>query len=275
VKRAFVTIILGVWERRHLVCRERGNLVSANIKGVRAKPYFTPSRFLPALADRMSALPGALPGALAFVLLLCLSGPLAAQSGRRASKPPAAANSPETNTNKTDAGAGVDGKASNKPLSGNRLNAPVKLLIARQVSSKHLLTEDVISASFVKRLNEFTDVTAISVGDLKRDEAVKRAKNETDSFVVWLQFGIDSFQRGTVILNSQSLNVEYSVLAARSGKQQAKGKVYYQPVGSGRMRKSDWPNGTPIKITPEAAGIDAAEQLFYSVALIVGVKPVP
>jgi len=25
------------------------------------------------------------------------------------------------------------------------------------------------------------------------------------------------------------------------------------------MRKGDWPGGTPIKITPEAAGIEAAE----------------
>jgi len=259
MKRAFFTAI---------PCNER---VSANRPFVSAKRRRTPSRTLRAFADGLSTFPA--PATLAFVLLLCLSGPVIAQSGRRFSKPPSAASSPETNTNKTD--TGVDAKTSDKLLSGNRLNAPVKLLIARQLSSRHLPTEDVISAGFVKRLNEFTDVSATSVGDLKRDEAVKRAKNETDSFVVWLQFGIDSFQNGTVIVNSQSLNVEYSVLAPRTGKQHAKGKVYYQPVGSGRMRKSGWPNGTPIKITPEAAGIDAAEQLYYSVALIVGVKPNP
>jgi hypothetical protein len=29
------------------------------------------------------------------------------------------------------------------------------------------------------------------------------------------------------------------------------------------MRKSNWPNGTPIRITPEAAGIEAADGLYF------------
>ena len=31
----------------------------------------------------------------------------------------------------------------------------------------------------------------------------------------------------------------------------------------GGMRKSDWPNGTPIRITPEAAGMEAADGLYF------------
>ena len=203
-------------------------------------------------------------------LLISFSVPISAQSGRRASKPAPTPSSRESSAINED--AKVDAHTSTKPFGDIELNTPVKLLIARQLTSKHLPSEDAISASFVKRLNECTSLTATPVGDMKRDEAVRRAQAETDSSVVFLQFDIDSFQGGTIILNSQSLEVKYLVFAPRTGKEQTKGKVYYQPVGSGRMRKSDWPNGTPIKITSEAAGIEVAEQLYYSLALIVGVK---
>ena len=204
------------------------------------------------------------------LLLLSFSGSISAQSGRRASKPQPTPSSAAGST--IEEKTKVETDTSTKPFGSLQLNSPVKLLIARQLTSKHLPSEDAISASFVKRLNECTSLTATPVGDLKRDGAVRRAQAETDSFVVFLQFDIDSFQGGTVILNSQSLEVKYSVFAPRTGKQRAKGKVYYQPIGSGRMRKSDWPNGTPIKITSEAAGIEAAEQLYYSLVMIVGAK---
>jgi len=203
-------------------------------------------------------------------LLISFSVPISAQSGRRASKPAPTPSSRESKAIKEE--AKIDANTSPKPFADVQLNTPVKLLIARQLSSKHLPSEDAISASFVKRLNECASLTATPVGDMKRDEAVRRAQAETASSVVFLQFDIDSFQGGTIILNSQSLEVKYLVFAPRTGKEQTKGKVYYQPVGSGRMRKSDWPNGTPIKITSEAAGIEVAEQLYYSLALIVGVK---
>ena len=74
-----------------------------------------------------------------------------------------------------------------------------------------------------------------------------------------MSFEIDNFQRGTIILNSPDLQIEYLILAPRTGKKQTTGKVYFQAIGGGRMRKSDWPGGTPIKITPEAAGIEAAD----------------
>jgi hypothetical protein len=202
-------------------------------------------------------------------LLLSFSGPTSAQSGRRASKP---ATTPSSSSSAIKEEATVDANPSTRSIGGLQLSTPVKLLIARQLTSKHLPTEDAISAGFVKRLNELGNLSATSLGEFKRDGAVKRAQAETDSFVVFLQFDIDSFQGGTILLNSQSLEVRYSVFAPRTGKQQAKGKVYFEPIGSGRMRKSDWPNGTPVKITSEGAGIEVAEQLYYSLVMIVGAK---
>ena len=127
--------------------------------------------------------------------------------------------------------------------------------------ARHLQSEDVILASFVKRLNQYTNVSATSLGDLKHTEAVVLAKTEAEAFVVLLSFEIDSFQGGTIILNSPDLQIDYLVLASQTGKKQTKGKVYFQAIGGGRMRKSDWPGGTPIKITPEAAGIEAADHV--------------
>ncbi len=153
-----------------------------------------------------------------------------------------------------------------KPVAEKRLGdlpSKVRLLIARQPTSRHLAYEDQIFAEFVKQLNRYENIEGTSVGDKKEGQAVERAKAESEAFVVLLRFEIDDFQNGAIIVNSQDLLVEYSLLAPLTGKRQTKGKVYFQSIGGGRIRRSDWPNGTPIKITPEAAGIEAADSLFY------------
>ena len=139
------------------------------------------------------------------------------------------------------------------------LKQHVRLMIGRHSTQRHLQSEDVIFASFVKRLSSFPNVATTAIGELKRQEAVIQAKNISDSFVVLLSFEIDSFQNGTIILNSPDLQIEYQILAPRTGKKLTKGKIYFQSIGGGRMRRSDWPGGTPIRITAEAAGTEAAE----------------
>ncbi|HEV7798993.1 MAG TPA: hypothetical protein VGO73_12585 [Pyrinomonadaceae bacterium] len=181
-----------------------------------------------------------------------------AQSGRRATKP----SSPATSTPPAPI-VTTEKPETEKPLAAGQLPSKVRLLVARQPTSKHLLSEDQIFASFVKQLNRYENIEASSIGDTKEGQAVERAKAETEAFVILLKFDIDSFQSGTIIMNSQDLEIEYSVLAPRSGKRQTKGKVYFQGIGGGRMRKSDWPNGTPIRITPDAAGMEAADGLYF------------
>jgi hypothetical protein len=139
----------------------------------------------------------------------------------------------------------------------------VKLLFARQLTSKHLLNEDVIAASFFKRLTDFINVDCTSIGDLKHAQALARAKSEREAFVVLLKFDINSYQSGTILLNSPDLEIEYLAFAPRTGKKHVKGKIFFQTIGGGRMQRSGWPNGTPIKITPEGAGIEAAEILHH------------
>ena len=183
-----------------------------------------------------------------------------AQSGRRAAKP----SSPATATPPASATPGESSNADKvKAPTPGGLSTKVQLLVAREPTSKHFQSEDQIFASFIKHLNQYENIDAISIGDIKEDRAVQRAKSETEAFVILMRFDIDSFQDGTIILNSQDLNIEYFVLAPQTGKRQTKGKVFFQGIGGGRMRKGNWPNGTPIRITPEAAGIEAADGLYF------------
>jgi len=182
-------------------------------------------------------------------------GEASAQSGRRTSAPPTVSPSPLP----LEAGAPKVEAVTPKPTSEVR----VKLLFARQLTSKHLLNEDVIAASFFKRLTDFINVDCTSIGDLKHAQALARAKSEREAFVVLLKFDINSYQSGTILLNSPDLEIEYLAFAPRTGKKHVKGKIYFQTIGGGRMQRSEWPNGTPIKITPEGAGIEAAETLHH------------
>jgi len=182
-------------------------------------------------------------------LLLLLATQTVAQSGRRTPKPAQPPVAPQSDPEVTSRN------------SARELKQRVSLLVARQITSKHLLSEDAIFENFVRRLGEFKNVTALSAGDLKRDAAVKRAKTETDQIVVLMQFDVDEFQNGTLILNSPDLDVRVLVFEPKTGQKKFEGKVYYKAVGGPMLKKDNWPNGTPIRITTEAVGIEAAEQV--------------
>ena len=181
-------------------------------------------------------------------LLLLLATQTIAQSGRRAPKPAQPPETPQTDAEKPKTGA-------------RELKNKVSLLVAKEVSSKHLLSEDAIFGHFLKRLGEFWNVSATSLDELDRDDATKRAKRETESIVVLLQFDVDEFQSGTLILNSPDLDVRVLVLEPKTGQKKFEGKVYYKAVGGPMLKRDNWPNGTPIRITTEAVGIEAAEQV--------------
>jgi len=182
-------------------------------------------------------------------LLLLLATQTIAQSGRRAPKPAQPLPTPQTDADTT---------ATN---SARELKEPVSLLVAREPSSKHLLSEDAIFTTFLQKLGEFKKVTTSNLGDLKRDRAVKRAKTETSSIVVLVQFDVDEFQAGTIILNSPDLDVKILVFEPQTGQKKFEGKVYYKAVGGPMLKKDNWPTGTPIRITTEAVAIEAAEQV--------------
>lgn len=202
-----------------------------------------------------------------FLLLFLLIVPtccVCAQSGRRAprSQP---SQQPATVPKENDADTRL-GRNSTSVESAQK----VKLLVARQRTSKQFMSEDTIFACFLQRLNEFTGVSGSPLGELKRGDAIKRARNEAESFVVLLQFEIDNFQGGRIVLNSPDLEVKYFVYAPRTGDLKTKGKVYYQAISGAGARKANWPKGPPIKITAEATGVEAADRLHDWLTIVLG-----
>ena len=182
-------------------------------------------------------------------LLILLSTAGLGQSGRKNNKPaPPAVPVPSDETVTPSIGA-------------RDLNHKFTLLVGRQPTSKHLLSEDAIFAELISHLNEIKNVTATSIGDLKRDAIVKRAKTEKDAILVLASFDVDTFQKGTISLNSPDLEVKVQVFEPVTGHEKFKGNVYYKAQGGPNVKKDNWPTGTPIKITTEAVGIEAAEQV--------------
>ena len=183
-------------------------------------------------------------------LLLLLATQTIAQSGRRAPQPnPVPAPTPPQTDEIT-------------PQNGPRaLKRRASLLVAREPSSKHLLSEDAIFKDFLSRLGEFKNVTATSIGDTKRDKAVKRAKSETESSVGLMPFVVDEFQSGPLLLNAPARAGEVGGVGPKTGQKKFEGKVYYKAVGGPMLKRDNWPNGTPIRMTKEAVAIEAAEQV--------------
>lgn len=196
--------------------------------------------------------------ALVVVLLLFVAHLAGnAQSGRRAVQPKS------TTSNATTAEAPHSATLVEPLLGAGQLAKKVRLLVGRQTTQKHFQAEDQILASLLKQLNRYENVEAAYLGDVKESAAVERAKTETEKYVVFVNFEVDNFQSGSIIVNSQDLEVQYCLLTPGTGKKEAKGKVYYQAISGGRVRKSEWPNGAPIKITAEAAGIEVADALHF------------
>jgi hypothetical protein len=183
-------------------------------------------------------------------LLLLFSAQTFAQSGRRTPKP---APSPSIAPTETP-------EVSSKPR-GRALAQKVFVLVGWEPTSKRLLSEDAIASNVVKRLGEFANVDAGYIGELNRDKAIKRAKSEEKAIVILLQYDIDEFQNGTIILNSPDMDVFVRAFEPVSGREHFKGKVYYKAVGGPMMKKDNWPSGTPIRIRTEAVGVEAAEQV--------------
>jgi hypothetical protein len=99
-----------------------------------------------------------------------------------------------------------------------------------------------------------------SVGLVKREEALRRAKEEPESYLVWLELERDSVQGGRIIFNSPNITVNFKIIDPRTGESKGKGKVYYQAQAGGGTRRDEPGDGAAVRITPEAAGEEAADQ---------------
>ena len=144
----------------------------------------------------------------------------------------------------------------------NRRNLPdVPIAVAGRIGSRVTRARaEAIYNHFASRLGEFMKVN--SVGLAKRDEAVKRARAGGRQFVVFLELEFEPVNDGRIVFSSPDIVVNYSIIDAMNGKSRTSGRVYYRPNGG----------GGPVKITPEAAGQEAAELVLDWFALPTNVS---
>ena len=190
---------------------------------------------------------GRAPLAPLMLILFALCVPAAAQSGRRVR---------EARPTEPVPAPIITPKIATEPPA-NRRNLPdIPIAVAGRIGSRVTRARaEAIYNHFATRLGEFMKVT--SIGLAKRDEAVKRSRAAGRQFVVFVEFEFEPFNDGMIVLSSPNIVVNFTVIDAMSGKSRTNGRIYYRPDGG----------SGPVKITPEAAGQEAAELVLDWFAL--------
>jgi len=146
-----------------------------------------------------------------------------AQSGRRVRKPaPVAVTTPEASPTPTPQ------KALDKPP------LPVFLGVNANVTYNNipLYFNDSVAKSCAERLSQRSGIKVeFNLRDLTRGEAVKRAKNEKQGFVVLLELRSERINTDGRNSDLSRVYIEYAVFAAGSGKQVTSGNAYQQASG--------------------------------------------
>jgi hypothetical protein len=161
-----------------------------------------------------------------------------AQSGRRSSGgTPSTA--PSVSGSKT-----VD----KKPETPARLQLLVGIDNRDPTSNIPYYVTDTVIDNCVRRLGDASDVIVTSAGrGMNRAEAIKRAKEETVRYVVWLQIGSELADAGRQPKKNEmdELYVSYSILEPGTAKFKQSGRSHHQIYQNGRGGVS-----TPTKNSP-------------------------
>ena len=161
-------------------------------------------------------------GGLALAVVLCCAPADLAQSGRKARKPAPAPAEPEP----TPAPTPTPSSERPKP----RLTLLVGLDRSDGFSNIPLYAYEGVLRSITERLEASSSVRVTGAqADMARSDAIKKAKAETEAYVVWVKLDEDSMTRDTRSpSNLDNLIIEYSVLAPATAKQTTSGRSYTQ-----------------------------------------------
>jgi hypothetical protein len=133
---------------------------------------------------------------------------------------------------------------------------------------------DTVSRSCAERLNAAIAVKAdVVFGEMSRGEAIRRAKSEKETYVVWLRLASESITSDPGTVSSvRDIYLEYSVLAPTTGKQVASGHAYQ---GARKKGVVVAPSGRGNTVYSEyllkQAGREAAERILSSMK--IGSRP--
>jgi hypothetical protein len=184
---------------------------------------------------------------ISFVLTLtALCAGAMAQSGRRTTKPkPAPVAVPEATPSPTPQPA--------EPVK------PTLTLVLGMEPYRGRVFNDIVD-SCVDRFDDNRLVKVVTTsGGMTRDDAVKRAKAETESYVVWLQLQIDL--TSSEFEGAGELFLQYWVFAPGTAKLTTSGRTHPRPTGSKRILNPR-PSGTYSDVELHRAAREAAEQIL-------------
>ena len=192
---------------------------------------------------------------LVFLSLTFVFGSISqAQSGRRAAKPL----SPAVPTPTPDPTPGP------KPTPAAR--PPINVLVGMdgngglQSFPSYFYTTAL--ESFLKELSKEARLDIVNGGNMTRGEATKKAKQEKEGYVVYLQLGVDSMNPSARSEDARDAIVEYILMAPATTKVEASGRIYartYQNRGILRRPTSGIYNDYTLEEAAKAAAEEVAE----------------
>lgn len=160
--------------------------------------------------------------------------------------------------------------------------APVSLLVGSYSTPMRILSrgaEDLLQGAVVQRLRDSKSLKLGVEESMTRGEANKRAKTETEAFILWLELKSDraSFDpTGRGETRTEDVYIQYVVLEPKTGKVKDQGNVYLRPTSSGRIPGVGIGRSLPrcypqpmynVEFAVIEAGIETAERIFRAFSL--------
>jgi hypothetical protein len=136
-----------------------------------------------------------------------------------------------------------------KPEKPPRLQLLVGIDNRDPASSIPYYVTDTVIDNCVRRLGEASDVIVTSAGrGMNRAEAIKRAKEETVRYVVWLQIGSELADSGRQLKKNEvdELYVSYSILEPGTAKFKQSGRSHHSIYQNGRGGVSAPTKNSPL-----------------------------
>jgi hypothetical protein len=210
---------------------------------------------------------------LLFVMfMLCAVGVAQAQSGRRAKGGAPPAPKPVSTPAESEQGsakAASESEAQRQPLIVTMDEHTFESVYAPVDASKTVLN------GFIERLKRSSAFNIRVEKSMSRGRASDLAKQQTESYLVWLNFGSDVVSARTH--DEQDYYVDYVVFTPSTAKVKTEGKIYLRPVRRS-ARVGGVPIGLPLPQTDrraawesvlKQAGSDAAERVMGEFDVIV------
>ena len=199
-----------------------------------------------------------------FLLVGIWVGPVAAQSGRRAPKSsPAPAPSPTPQATPVE----------KKPAAETRAALSFIVGIDREAGFAMIpmyFFDSVLRACAERRDDSPSVEINVANREMNRGEAVKRAKAETESHIVWMQLKFDT-GRGMGDVDLREVYIDYSVFAPTTAKIVTSGRSYQQMYRGGGVIVMPRPSGRAsepyVEQMLKQAARDAAQRILAAMDL--------